>query len=400
MRRRPRLWWNELEKSIAETVSRYASDLRTEDLGFSVEGRAIRAVHVLPLQEESLCEGVLIISGHHGMEDGGPRTALRLLEWLAGEEGRVIRQHLAVSVIPCVNPDGYDQDRPFNSANVNLDKDYASLSQPESRAVWALAERLAPELAVDVHTFGGGCSSELLVSYPHGLTHYGRWIHFLIADRVNRAAEQAGFPQWPTLRLDPKAQNDLIPPDSGPATFPDRCHQQFGSLAFYVEMNDTSYSPEESTESGLARLKELLRIGTERFWGEGDPGYPVRIVSSLPPNAIAVSGDTAAERRACRLDLWPVRSQLFADPLWPERPGRYQVTFRHAVSYWKPSHGVAMRARFSKRFSPGRILINGDLLPKEAVGLRQWTGDGAHTVQIERPDQWYGGFTMAVEYGR
>ncbi|MFH1740917.1 MAG: hypothetical protein ABIH23_18075 [bacterium] len=359
-------------KDSTDHIERIHSDnpraLQIEVIATNRQGHPLRAVHIVPERDEETCERVLIVSGCRESE---PSAALQLQEWLVSNEAELIRQRLAVTVVTCADTE-------------------------ETAAVWALAERLAPEIVIGVRSEDGHSGSEFLVTYPYNLSAYSRWTHFLIADRVKLAAEKAGFPQSPTMRFQSGSQDESLSGESGIESLLNRCYGQFGSMAFSIKTNDTNHG----ADSGLARLKEFLQIGVERFWGEGDTGYPVRIVSSLPPNAVAVCGRNASERRACRLDLWRVRNHLYADPLWPERPGRYQVTLRHGVPYWKPKHGIALRAKFSTRFSPQGILMNGDPAPSGSDRIDHWTHDAAHVIEMARPNCWYGGFAMTIEYER
>ncbi len=76
-----------------------SSDLFSEELGKSVQGRSIECV--------SLGKGepsVLVFSCIHGNEVGSRKTAIELLNWLQGQT--MLLSKLTVHVIPVLNPDG------------------------------------------------------------------------------------------------------------------------------------------------------------------------------------------------------------------------------------------------------------------------------------------------------
>jgi hypothetical protein len=95
----------------------------------------------------------------HGNELHSTEAVLQILRYLGSSgsaEARRIRDALTVIVIPMYNPDGATANirqstTPFQ---IDLNRDWESFAQPESRAFYGLWEELRPRLALDLHHFG------------------------------------------------------------------------------------------------------------------------------------------------------------------------------------------------------------------------------------------------------
>ncbi len=160
--------------------------IRPELIGRSVERRPIWAFHVsdpgVPVERR-----ILVIAQLHSLEWIGAEVAVELLEELVEQPP----EGLQVSVIVLANPDGRwraEEDllagrvhsyRRANAAGVDLNRDWsvnresdviwsrlpysrryyttseAPLSQPETQAIDALAQREVPDAFVSLHAFGG-----------------------------------------------------------------------------------------------------------------------------------------------------------------------------------------------------------------------------------------------------
>ena len=95
----------------------------------------------------------------HGNELHSTEAVLQILRFLGSSgspEAQRIRDALTVVVIPMYNQDGATANirqstTPFR---IDLNRDWENFAQPESRAFYALWERLQPRLALDLHHFG------------------------------------------------------------------------------------------------------------------------------------------------------------------------------------------------------------------------------------------------------
>jgi hypothetical protein len=95
----------------------------------------------------------------HGNELHSTEAALQILRYLGSSgsaEARQIRDALTVVVIPMYNPDGATANirQSTTPTRTDLNRDWENFVQPESRAFYALWERLQPRLALDLHHFG------------------------------------------------------------------------------------------------------------------------------------------------------------------------------------------------------------------------------------------------------
>ncbi len=124
------------------------------DLGRSHGGRSIPLV-VATTRPDRLEEQlrVLVLARQHGDEATPGYAALLWLRAAATTPGRF--RHVAVLLLPVVNPDGAAAGTRGNGAGVDLNRDWAARTQPETQAVLRAVARWRPHLAVDLHEFRG-----------------------------------------------------------------------------------------------------------------------------------------------------------------------------------------------------------------------------------------------------
>lgn len=148
-------WLNTLAQDLPNT--------RLMEIGRSVEGRPIRALHVNPQAPRHL----LLLGRQHPPEVTGALTLMHFVERLLAKrreacaEGRpacaFFEQH-GLMVAPNLNPDGVVRGHwRHNLGGVDLNRDWGAFTQPETQAVrdWvdsleAAGQRLA--LALDFHS--------------------------------------------------------------------------------------------------------------------------------------------------------------------------------------------------------------------------------------------------------
>lgn len=143
--------------------------LALSQVGESLEGR--------PLYSATVGEGdrkLMIVTQQHGDEPTGTEAAMLLLEWLSGdsEAAQALRSEITVTVMPRVNPDGFERweqlafgdavfdetiDPRRNSADIDLNRTWDSSEVfdpaliPETLAVRQVLEAFQPELILDYH---------------------------------------------------------------------------------------------------------------------------------------------------------------------------------------------------------------------------------------------------------
>ncbi len=124
-------------------------------IGTSHEGRtvAMAVVHDPEYDPRSLRK-ILIIARQHGNEPAGGEAALALLKHFATSEGRAERallKRVALLVIPMANPDGSVRSQRRNAVGADLNRDWATLSQPETRAIESVFLDWRPDVVIDLH---------------------------------------------------------------------------------------------------------------------------------------------------------------------------------------------------------------------------------------------------------
>ncbi len=133
--------------------------ITAERIGYTDKGRAVvlLAVHAaehraLPPSEHPPC--LFIIARQHGTETAGTEAALALLRYFATTRDEVslrILQQLTIVMVPMANPDGVAASTRRNSANVDLNRNWDTLSQPETRAIAEAVARWQPLAVIDMH---------------------------------------------------------------------------------------------------------------------------------------------------------------------------------------------------------------------------------------------------------
>lgn len=124
------------------------------DLGQSVEGRTIWGVQIGSTVDAYGREkpAVLIECSQHGNEPGTREGAMIFARELAHSTTLALLD-LVVVIVPTMNPDRLHESR-MNANGVNLNRDWADLSQPEVQAVDALFQQYNVIAGVDGHNGG------------------------------------------------------------------------------------------------------------------------------------------------------------------------------------------------------------------------------------------------------
>lgn len=94
-------------------------------------------------------ENIFIIGGLHGDEPKGTYACLELLETLS--KNSTLTEKYTFIVIPLCNPDGAQYYRRRNSNNIDLNRDFYTISQPETSAIINLYNKHKPIILIDVH---------------------------------------------------------------------------------------------------------------------------------------------------------------------------------------------------------------------------------------------------------
>ena len=125
--------------------------------GHSVGGLPIRCVSIGNADGPAL----MVVSGQHGTETRSREGVFQFLRDVAYSEDPTVLAALAehrVVVIPTVNPDGLGT--VYNNANdININRDYLTLTQPEARAAFGVLSSLRPLVTYDAHESSSAAST-------------------------------------------------------------------------------------------------------------------------------------------------------------------------------------------------------------------------------------------------
>mgnify|MGYP001026922297 CR=1 FL=1 len=343
--------FEEIKTTLSKLESEYPSFVDVEVIGRSAEERDILMACVtdkgIPNDGKEI---VLIAAGHHAEEHGGRWAALALLRWLMTDDAAEIRKKQVVLIIPFVNVDHV-------AGWPALYDDYDSEkgpSNPQAKAVWGVVEDYRPDVVVDSHAYGG-YTNESTLTHPINETSWDAYIQEVMAQEMNCAAQKEGYP------VDPSTWSL-----SSYKSLPNASYNRFHSLSFLTEVNQDTYDEEDTTNSGLARLRELLKFGNTRWWGENQPGYPNRIIAKVDNVQLVAYGNTAEERRKNRVELWNRRRGITLKEVWP-------VERKCISAFAENTTGAALRFKLPRAVNVKEASVNGHVVqPFSKGGYVTW----------------------------
>ncbi|NAS13539.1 M14 family metallopeptidase [Poritiphilus flavus] len=133
---------------IIPFLDRVSADVRMEEIGRSVEGRPIHLLEIGTGKKK-----VLMWSQMHGNESTTTKALLDLINYLnqTGLDSASILAECQLLIIPILNPDGAHRYTRLNANEVDLNRDAIDLSQPESRILREVYERVSPDFCFNLH---------------------------------------------------------------------------------------------------------------------------------------------------------------------------------------------------------------------------------------------------------
>jgi len=294
----------------------------------------------------------VVTAARHGQEFGARVVGPEILRYLAGEEARELLETQIVIVVPVVNPEGFVRNEFCSSMT--------SLTKTERVILGRLFRTYPPDMIIDYHILGPESGSkhdigDMEVILPANTTKWAmdEQIHLHVAQRMVDAAEEAGWPYeihtledlatyyfgarepgnmpWTSLKekmfllhmqdshdgydIPEEASSNRLAPRAGQTTYTNYtcgpAYIKWHSLVFGMETNHGAISEAgDLAESGMVPCAALLKMGSERFPWEKDPGYPVNILHGDFRVSIRPVGNNAAERRASRIRIWGERNRF------------------------------------------------------------------------------------------
>lgn len=130
------------------------NDIATASIGQSVEGRSIRLA-----KSANKPEAIILIGRQHSAEIPGALAMRDFVDTVLAdtELARRFRERFTLLIIPLVNPDGVANGHSrHNSARTDLNRDWGTFKQPETRAIADLLGgmeklKMKPRLMLDFH---------------------------------------------------------------------------------------------------------------------------------------------------------------------------------------------------------------------------------------------------------
>jgi hypothetical protein len=139
-----------------ETIAAGSEAVKMTTIGRSVQGRDIPALFFSSDEtfgsRRSEKVLVLISCQQHGNEPSGKEAALMVARQLAFE-GDEILNAVDLILVPQVNPDGAAMGHRRNANDMDLNRNHAVLSEPETTALHRLFLEWLPEVTLDVHEY-------------------------------------------------------------------------------------------------------------------------------------------------------------------------------------------------------------------------------------------------------
>ena len=343
----------EYEQTLAHWAATYPQFCNLERRGVTNDGSKLFLLRItdenVADEDKQIC---LITALHGGPERTGTTSVLKLAEWLLGdsEDARETRTKQIVLLMPVMHPRGlFVTDRfrnqaaidPYTGGSVdNWDlKTMTYLKReeaPEVATILDVMDEYRPEVVVDVHgiglqeipddQLGDRKMSQGMTMFEVTGSAYSNFAlrpwDWRITERINAAGEKAGYGYD---RFEADAQRLFHGDSMGPIvdkTWSGRANFYTAQYA-YVKYHSMVMAFEVGwEESGLLRLQETLRIGNEHWQGEPHSGYPVNRVKNFIGHFVVAYGETAAERRESRVELWNRQREFSQGVLYPQTIGR------------------------------------------------------------------------------
>lgn len=179
---------------------------KVEEIGKSAEGRPIYAIFLTSSEGPVDRMRLLVLCGQHGNEPAAASAMIELAEEMANttDPKRIEELKKAVTVIvPAVNPDGLIRRTRHNANGIDLNRDWIIPTQPETRAVTRLIERLRPHVILDEHQWTDPDEQ------PSGIemAGYGSETHLKLGRLLARGASADILVNGSALKLIPYSQN-------------------------------------------------------------------------------------------------------------------------------------------------------------------------------------------------
>lgn len=380
----------ELYEWFDRFASAHAPFIEKRRLGTSPGKREIRGFFVTnPAIPNHNKQTALIVLNRHGQEAGGRVVGPEILNYLVSDDAKGIRDSQLVIVIPVLNPDGVVANK-FNSSRTQI-------TNLERAVIGPIVRATPPDVMLDYHSLGQSNGArndrgdlEVIITANTSRWAMDEQVHQYVGRKMAEASEQAGWPYevhsiddlwvyyfgerkignqpWTALKQKTFVLDTISPTDGYDSPEDDMeieaiedaasgytnyicapAYQQYHTAIFGAEVNHWSMTrPDDQAKSGLAPCEALLKLGSERFPWEKDPGYPVNLIQGDFRNSIRSVGATAADRRASRIRLWNQRMYFDTPHRFMPDPATTVAKVRYIGKDLPLDFAVCLRMRHEK----------------------------------------------------
>lgn len=326
--------FEKLQSQLEKWQSQHEDTMKLEIMGESAQGRPVYAIRMTDPTVDSVDkQHVLITALHAGVERSATTSIFYLMDWLLSDssQAREILRHQELIIMPVVNPDGYILGTHSNTQGKDpyvawtLDGPADPENTPEAVAVQTVMDQFQPDIHADLHglslNFAGyimmensGASYSNLALRPY---------HSRIAQLMDEAALAAGYPS-------DMAEQDAEQLVWGPMldTISHKLWtgrpRPYAAIYCYNHYHSLVLASEIGWErSGFIRHRRLLQVGNEVWPGEYYAGYPTRVIMKSNLHMVTAYGQTAAERRRSRIELWNKQQQITLGIIDPQVEGKF-----------------------------------------------------------------------------
>jgi hypothetical protein len=349
-----RISFEEYEATLKYWAERHPGLFSFQKRGESHDGQPVYLVKITDASVPDEDKQVALVSAlHGGPERSGTTTALKLIEWLLGDSdlAKETRRKQVVLVVPIANPYAFFKtDRFGNKEGIDLYdpqlaywdlkalKLAAPHRTPELAAFLSIVDEYKPEMHLDLHgtglqafpddKLGDRTMREGQTMFEVSACSYSNcgvrpWDP-RVTEAMVRAGQEAGYgsdrAEADAQRCFYNADHDVFRNRLWIAPRPERLRTLFyGYMKYHTMISTTEIGWEDS---GVARVCGVLALGNKAWVDEKFSGYPVTRVRYRAGRFVTAYGQTAAQRRQSRVELWSRQAGFSDGMMYPEYDGR------------------------------------------------------------------------------
>lgn len=387
-----RITFAEYEATLNYWAKSHPNIFAFQKRGESHDGQPVYLVKITDSAVPDEDKQVALVSAlHGGPERSGSTTTLKLIEWLLGDSilARETRRKQILLVVPIANPYAFfESDRFGNKEGIDLYdpqlaywdlkklKLAAPQRTPELAAFLSIVDEYKPEVHLDLHgtglqafpeeKLGDRTMREGQTMFEISACSYSNcgvrpWDP-RVTEAMVRAGQEAGYgsdrAEADAERCFWNADHDYFRNRLWISPRPERFRTPFyGYMKYHTMISTTEIGWEES---GVARVRGMLALGNQPWVDEKFSGYPVARVRYRAGRFVTAYGQTAAQRRQSRVELWSRQMNFSDGMLYPEYDGRATYVC-----------GVTSRGLAALDNDPARFIAN----------LRQLPGVNADAIE-------------------